>query len=277
MAFITILFYDVPYVYFDNKKDVVVKPFDLQPLPGPQSCVFHFDAFQGVIQLPQGFDWKDSTTRRPLILFFHGRGGSAVDSNFATDDFARFRQLAWQRGYIVAVPDFSVECWMNVRAEQMVLRMLTFLGEHLSIDLKRIYVMGVSMGGGGSLTFSMYHMDTIAKVCDIMGMTDYAEFAEENDGRYRDSIAEAYGGTAQQISEIYRDRSAICHIEKLKNLPLLIIHGQTDTIVPIKYSENLYAKLQAVGGKVEYIPVPNVAHENKIIINLEEKVLDYFS
>jgi dipeptidyl aminopeptidase/acylaminoacyl peptidase len=254
-----------------------MKPFDLQPLPGSQSYVFHFDAFQGVIQLPQGFDPKDSATRRPLILFFHGRGGSAIDSNFATEDFARFRQLAWQRGYIVAIPDFSVECWMNIRAENMVLRMLTFLGEHLSIDLKRIYVMGVSMGGGGSLTFSMHHRDTIARVCDIMGMTDYVAFAEENEGRYRDSIAEAYGGTVQQVPEVYRDRSAISHVDQLKNLPLLIIHGRTDAVVSIRHSENLYTRLQAAGGKVEYIPVPGVAHENKIIIGLEEKVLDFFS
>jgi len=254
-----------------------VKPFDIHLLPGPQSGVFKFDEYSGAIQLPRGFDWNDASAQWPVILFFHGAGGSAVESNFAADEFSRFRELAWQRGYIVANPDFSVEYWMNVRAERMVGKMLDFLEKHLSIDPHRIYVMGVSMGGGGSLTFVCHHSDRVAKVCDIMGMTDFVQFAEENNGRYRDSIREAYDGLAIDIPEVYRDRSAVCHIDTLKQLPILILHGREDTVVPIKYSEILFEKLQAAGGQVEFIPVDHVGHDNKIIIGLEDKVLNFFS
>jgi dipeptidyl aminopeptidase/acylaminoacyl peptidase len=134
--------------------------------------------------------------------------------------------------------------------------------------------MGVSMGGGGALTFSLRHPDKVTAVCDIMGVTDFVRFYEE--GHYQNSISPAFGGSPEEKPDVYRQRSAIRNIDVLKKLPLLILHGADDTLVPLWNSETLYEKLRQAGGKVEFLKVPHIAHDNGIIAGLEDKVLDFF-
>jgi dipeptidyl aminopeptidase/acylaminoacyl peptidase len=248
--------------------------FDIQYLPAPRLGVFRFGPHQAAIQLPKDYR-DDSNAHYPLIVFLTGHGGSHIDNNFTDVDFSRFRQLAWLNGVIVVCGDYSVERWMNPRAEAMTVELLDFVETHLPIDRNRISMMGVSMGGGGTVTFASHHRDRLNRVCNLMGMTNMATFAEENDGRYRELIAASYGGLAGEIPNVYRDRSAIHHLEVLKTLPMLVIHGQTDAVVSIRNSETLVDQLRTAGGKVEYIAVNGVGHENRIVLGLEEKILDF--
>lgn len=235
----------------------------------PNQTIISFQDTNCVIQLPEKLD---STS--PLLLFFHGRGGRAQDSNFHSKEFAGFKKKAYEKGFLVAIPDYGSDCWMNQKAEMMVLEFVAHLRRQYPLDENHLFVMGVSMGGGASLTFSLRHPDKVTAVCDIMGVTNFVRFYHE--GNYRNSIGPAFGGSPEEKPEVYRQRSAICNIDVLKKLPLLILHGADDTLVPLWNSETLYEKLRQAGGKVEFLRIPHVGHDNGIIAGLEDKVLDFF-
>jgi len=66
------------------------------------------------------------------------------------------------------------------------------------------------------------------------------------------------------------------YIAQLKNIPLLVIHGDRDNTVPLWNSQVLVDKLQAAGGMARLIVVPGKGHDNTIIRGLEDTVLDHF-
>ena len=53
-----------------------------------------------------------------------------------------------------------------------------------------------------------------------------------------------------------RDRNNAANI----NLPILLIHGTADDIVPVRQSQNLYATLLEAGKPVEYMELPDTDH-----------------
>jgi len=237
----------------------------------PMNGLFRFGAHTGWIMTPPNYD---PGKKYPFILHFHGRGGSAERSNLHAPEFSEFRRLAMERGYIVAVPGYGSDCWMNAEAEDITLECIRFLRQRLAIDPKRFYVLGCSMGGGAALTFSARHPEMISAICDIFGVTDFERFYKA--GFYNKSIGAAFGGSPDEKPEVYQERSAISHIDVLKSKPLLVIHGDKDDCVPIWNSKVLVEKLKAAGASPEFIIVPGKGHDNGIIQGLENKVLDFF-
>ena len=238
----------------------------------PFSGRFEFPGGEGFLQLPDKFDPKK---RYPLIIFFHGRGGNAVFSNFNNSEFTSFAKLCSERGFIVAVPDYGSDSWFNQKAENISLKMLEYLQNKLPVDSKEIFAMGCSMGGASALIFTARHPDKIRAVCDIFGITDYLDFYVEAK-KIRKSLASAYDGTPEANKEYYTARSAVEHIDVLKTKPIMIIHGRGDNVVPQKHSDTLVRLLREKGGKVNYHVVPGIGHENRIVKGLESAILNFF-
>lgn len=232
---------------------------------------FTFGEERGYLFLPDGFE-PGGTEK--FLLFFHGHGAKpGTPGNLSAADFKDFLRLCSERGYVVAVPGYG-NSWLSPDGEKLTLEMLDFLAEKLQMNLDRLYVMGCSMGGGATLIFSARHPDRVIAACDIFGVTDMVDFSK---GKYAGSIHTAFGGTAEERLEIYRERSAVNQVEVLKDVPLLIIHGNADKIVDKSYSDRLVEKLRAAGGeRFRYIVVPGVDHENRIIRGFENTVLDFF-
>lgn len=238
----------------------------------PELGVFQFGQHEAFIQMPN--DYNPNTTY-PIILFFHGRGGNANWFLRAKKgDLNLFLSKTRQRGYIFVAPDYGSDSWMNAHAENLTLELLDFLNKNLSLNPKRLYVMGGSMGGGATLTFAARHAEKVSAACDIFGVTDFIRFY--NDGNYNQSIASAFGGSPEQCPEVYRQRSAVYNIDSLKTVPLLIIHGDKDTTVPLWNSQILYDKLKSTNALVELIIVPDIAHTYKILSGQEDIILDFF-
>ncbi len=237
----------------------------------PFNGTFFFGKNKGYLLVPENYD---PSKKYPFILFFHGRGGSAATNNFSGDEFTAFRKLCSDKGFIVAVPGYGSDCWLNESGEKIALEMVAFLENKLSMPPEPFYVMGASMGGASALIFTIRHPERVKAVCDIFGVTDYVKFY--NKGFYNKSISAAYGGTPSQNPEYYAERSAVNFIDVLKNKPLLVIHGDRDHCVPKWNSDELVAKLKAADGNVEYIVVPGLGHDNAIINGLENKVIDFF-
>ena len=185
-----------------------------------------------------------------------------------------FRRKASQRGFIIAAPGYGSDSWMNKDAEKITNEMIDFLEKRLSFAPEQIYIIGASMGGGAALTYISLNSEKVIAGCDIFGVTDFVRFYKE--GFYNKSIRHAFGGTPEQCPQVYQQRSGINCIDKLKKVPLLIIHGDRDNVVPIWNSKILFEKLKKAGGNAKLSIVRGVGHENAIINGMEDVILDFF-
>lgn len=224
------------------------------------------------LQLPNGYA---NDQAYPLIVFLHGRGGSASANNFTSDAFASFRSKASARGYIVMVPNYGSDGWINQAAEDIVTQSINLLQSQYKTNPQKLYMMGVSMGGGGALVYGARHKQNVAAICDLMGMTDMVKFYSDS-LNYQTSISTAYGGSPVQAPDIYSQRSAMSYIDDLNSLPVYISHGSADNIVSSIHSEQLYNALNSAGGSVSFKSVPGIGHDNAIIAGQEDAILNLF-
>jgi dipeptidyl aminopeptidase/acylaminoacyl peptidase len=225
------------------------------------------------LQLPATLS---SATRHPVLLFFHGRGRGVrtEDTNFNVPEFAHFRELCRTRGYIVCAVAGLTNMWMNARARELTDRCLAHVKATLPVDERRIYASGVSMGGGAALTYAMHRPHVVRAVCDFMGCTDFARFYAE--GFYHESLEGAFGGTPTQRPQVYDEQSAALHPQAFAKIPVLIIHGDRDTVVPTWNAPLLWEGLAPLHNGSELLMVHGLGHTNEIVLGLEDHILDFF-
>ncbi len=222
------------------------------------------------LKVPQQYS---SARKWPLIVCFHGRGGD--HRHILRPQLERFNRLALEQGYILLSPDCGSDHWMNYGAMSIVERLLGLLLECLSVDEDRIHLFGVSMGGSSALVFAAHHPDAVASVCSVSGATDYEQLYRE--GRFSSSLSQAFGGSLEEVPEVYRDLSPLRRVEQLCRIPILLIHGAKDEIIPPHHSRRLYRELVDNGGKVVYHEVSDVGHTVEILRGWEEEILRFFS
>lgn len=109
---------------------------------------------------------------------------------------------------------------------------------HGNVDLDRIYLTGLSMGGMGCWTMALAFPDTFAAVAPICGAfipPPQPEIAAE---RMQPGGFEKFG---------LRDHPTVKHAKTLQHLPFYIVHGAKDDAVPVAGSLEICARLEEVG------------------------------
>jgi Prolyl oligopeptidase family len=137
-------------------------------------------------------------------------------------------------------------------------------------------VMGISMGGSGTLKYAMFNPDIVASVCAIYGVSNYTEFYSWTDTFLRNSLSTAYGGTPSQVPLVYNDESPLGNEIRFMNTPVFLIHGSSDTLVPVSNSRNLNKTLSQAGYDVTYIEVPGAGHDVTTFEGLEQTIYEWF-
>ena len=147
---------------------------------GTQSRTYFFKAadkeMSYSIYVPKGYDKKKSY---PLMVALHGLGGS--DRGMMR--YRGFTQLAQKHGYIVVAPmGYSSRGWYGSRgqtsrrgnprnlgelSERDVMNVLAIIRKEFPIDNSRIYLMGHSMGGGGTWHIGMKYPDIWAALAPV--------------------------------------------------------------------------------------------------------------
>ncbi len=126
-------------------------------------------------------------------------------------------------------------------SEKDTMNVLQMVLKEFNIDKNRIYLMGHSMGGGGALHIGEKYSDIWAAVAGV--------------------------APAAMGFQWSRD-------QKLKDIPLLIIVGENDSLV--KGSAQLTDQLKGLGFKVEYKSLPRLDH-GEIIGGSMPDVFDFFN
>jgi len=180
----------------------------------------------------------------PLVLFLHGAGERGDDNTaplvHGMADFAKDENRAKYPCFVIAPQCPNERKWVEVdwtltahtipetpsEPMKLVIELLDTLPKENPIDLDRVYVTGLSMGGYGTWDLIARFPDRFAAAVPVCGGADEA--------------------TAPKIAK----------------LPIWAFHGVHDTAVIPERSRRMVDALRAAGGKPGYTEYPDVAHNS---------------
>lgn len=144
--------------------------------------------------------WNVDSTSKPLVVFLHG--ASLCGRNL--DRVRRYGTLdALDRGRkidaFVVAPQNPGGSWKP----ENIMNVVNWVAANYQVDPNRIYVLGMSLGGYGTIDFCLRYPDKIAAAMAICG-----------------------GGTGKDF-------------EPLNKMPLWILHGTADRAVHISQSDRI--------------------------------------
>jgi len=111
-------------------------------------------------------------------------------------------------------------------------------------------LFGGSYGGYLTLQGLLTQSDDWAGGVAIAPTTDWKEDYKLSDSHHRKFCVHFFGGTPAEKSDLYNDRSPISHLEGLAK-PLLILHGENDTITPLEPVKKFSAEAEKLGLPVQ--------------------------
>jgi dipeptidyl aminopeptidase/acylaminoacyl peptidase len=156
--------------------------------------------------------------------------------------------LAEARGYIVVAPTgHNLRAWYGPGGELSELDMLNVVAavrEQYTVDPKRMYLMGHSMGGGATWHFGMKYPDLWAALAPV---------------------APAIGSRPDDLSAI-------------ASMPVIVVQGDADRSVTVEATRRWVAKMNELGMTYEYVEIPGGDHTSIISRSPENmrRIFDFF-
>jgi len=139
-----------------------------------------------------------------------------------------------------------------------------------TVDEDRVAVFGGSYGGYSAYCQVLKYPELYDAGIAWMGMTDLEGLYEETMPNYRTEMLEYYLGTPDENPELYHERSPINHADSL-SCPLLILHGENDSRIPINQAERFRNTLIGHGyeegpeGDLEYKELSGEGHGSTVL------------
>lgn len=170
-------------------------------------------------------DYEDNKTAFfPLLLFLHGGGESggelaALKSSGPPKLLVEGKEFPF---LILAPQNPHEKQWWNTRA---VKQLLDTIVANNRVDPRRIYLTGLSRGGGAAWELAVQYPDRFAAMAVVCGMTPlpYASWIN-------------------------------------KDMPIWVFHGTEDQSVPFSESEGMVARLKSMGYNVTFTRYEGVGH-----------------
>lgn len=200
----------------------------------------------GELRLPE------STSPYPVIAFIHG---GCWLNKFSLDHVSAMSRALANRGYAVWTPEYrrvgdAGGGWPGT-FEDIVrsIGVLSELAPEHSLDLSRVVMMGHSAGGHLALWLAAQNNLPLRGVVSLAGICDLKAY-ERLGNDCAASLPGLLGGTSREMPARWVNANPI---ELLPiGIPISLIHGERDTIVPISQSESFAAaagcELQIVKG-----------------------------
>jgi poly(3-hydroxybutyrate) depolymerase len=183
----------------------------------------------------------DKDKKSPLIVALHGLGGDPQKMMH----YRGLTDLAEKHGYIVVAPmGYNSSGWYGVKApaklgkdknapanlaelsEKDVMNVLAIIRKDFSVDDNRIFLMGHSMGGGGTIHLALKNPDLWAALAPI---------------------APALFGKPDSL-------------EKIKHIPIILVQGDKDTLVKVERVRPWAEQMKKLEMKYEYVEVAGGNH-----------------
>lgn len=202
--------------------------------------------------LPADFDTR---TPHDVLIALHGHGADRWQ--FVKQDrpeCREMRRIAAERGMVFVSPDYRAPTsWLGPAAEDDLLQIIDEL--HGEFRIRNVIVAGGSMGGTAALAFAALHPKCVDGVVALNGTANLIEYTN-----FQDAIQASYGGTKEQVPEVYRSRSAELFPDHFV-MPIATTTGGQDTLVPPVSVLRLMSVLEKRGGKVRSIHRSEGGHD----------------
>jgi dipeptidyl aminopeptidase/acylaminoacyl peptidase len=193
---------------------------------------------------------------RPLLVVVHGgpTGQSLADWTPQVQAFV-------QRGWSVLQPDFRGStghgrAYTQALAGRWGERDVADVGAGIRhavkegwADASRVAIVGGSAGGMTALLVAAQFPDLVQAVVARYPVCDLVDLALTTH-RFESTYTYRLVGPLPDAADIYRDRSPIARAAEIR-VPVLLLHGDQDTSVPVAQSEALADALRAAGTPVE--------------------------
>ncbi len=186
-----------------------------------------------------------SPALRQGVQFWTSRGFAVVDVNYGGSS-----------GYGRAYRQELNGKWGVVDAED-VIAAVHFLVASKRADPKRTAISGGS-AGGYTVLVALSTSDVFRAGADRFGISDMTALARDThkfESRYLDSLI----GPLPQAQAIYDSRSPLNHLDGFK-VPVIVLQGADDPIVPPNQSERIVEALRARHVPVAYVLYPGEGH-----------------
>jgi len=186
--------------------------------------------------------------RWPVILFLHGAGERGTDGLRQTQvglgsamrrDPGRFPAIAV---FPQAPPD---SLWVGIPA-QMAMAALEHTLNEFRTAADRVYLTGLSMGGNGAWYLAYRYPDRFAAVVPICGWI--TPLASGFDRGFAPVVPPDSGPPLESLAR------------RLRRLPIWLIHGEADPVIPVAESRRAAAALQSAGATVRYTELLGTDH-----------------
>ncbi len=188
---------------------------------------------------PQGYE-SNLEKEFPLLLFLHG-GGESGDSlqSIKRNGPPKLIVEGKQFPFLILAPQNPYKRkWWNVRAVNQLLDSIVLNNR---VDRRRIYLTGLSRGGGAAWEMAVQYPEKFAAMAVVCGMTPvpYAAWID-------------------------------------KKMPIWVFHGEEDKSIPISESEDMVNALKKMGYDVRFTRYPGVGHNSWIQAYNTDELYDWF-
>jgi len=201
----------------------------------------------------------DTIRKFPLVIFLHGSGERGDDNKaqlkWGVQNFATDKALSLHPVFIIAPQCPKNESWANYsinektgkltikhnpsKSMKLLLELINQFAKNPSIDTKRIYITGLSMGGYGVYDAIERYPKLFAAAVPVCGAGDSSKAA------------------------------TITHI------PIWIFHGAEDAAVNPRYSLNMFNALTKLGVHIGFTQYPEVGHFSWLRAYTDKQMMEW--
>lgn len=212
----------------------------------------------------------------PLVVMLHGAWSNhhlalrrvMGKPNERGEDDARAKRVMPalpEVPYLVVAPNGFETMSYQGFAEDDVWRVISEVQALFHVDPERVYLTGLSMGGAGTMKLGLRYPDRFAAIAPVCGFGGALTGVEEEAGR------------PAVFRRLETCMSSLPIAENAFALPVKLMHGEADPVVPVKNSIALHDRLQELGYRVEMEIYPGVDHAAWVPAYENARIFEWFS
>jgi dipeptidyl aminopeptidase/acylaminoacyl peptidase len=221
-------------------------------------------------------------SKLPAIILPHG-GPMARD--YAGFDY--WAELFANRGYVVFQPNFrgssgygyefemaSIQGWGKAMQDDLQ-DAVHWLKDQNIINEKKVCIAGASYGGYAALMAAVKHSDTFQCAASFAGVSDIEMIVSKARHFTNKEVVRKQFGTDSDKLEAVSPVNFAKHI----NIPILLIHGTDDKVVPVIHSRDMADELEDFDKEVKYVEIEEANHHlsvQKHRIQVLKEMLAFF-
>ncbi|MBE6270951.1 MAG: S9 family peptidase [Prevotella ruminicola] len=230
------------------------------------------DTVYGRLYLPKDFD---ATKKYPMIVYYYG-GCSPVSRYFESPYAPQYWNSLGYVAYIIepsGATGFGQE-WASRHvntagrgpAEDIIEGTKKICEAHPFINKDKIGCMGASYGGFMT-QYLQTQTDIFAAAISHAGIANHTSYWGEGYWGYNYSEVSMANSYPWSHRQLYVDQSPLFNADKI-HTPLLLLHGNADTNVPLIESLQMFTALKLLGREVSLVEVEG---ENHHILDYSKK------